>query len=73
MSASGPSGSLVYKCEDLVPSLHMCEDLVPVLHLCENLVPILHIVLVLHTLKTIKNMKFEHTFYTTKIIAIDRK
>ena len=48
MSALGSSGSLVHK--------------------CENLVPILHIVHV----KNHKSVKFEHKFYTPKIIAIDR-
>ena len=53
-----------FTCDDLI-ILHRCKDLVPIRHTCEDLVPILHIVSVLHTLKTIKNVIFEHKYYIT--------
>ena len=48
--------------DDLIPIFHRCEDLMPIPYTWEDLVPIIHIVLALHTLKTIKNLKFELKF-----------
>ena len=65
-----------FTCYDLIPIFHRCEDLVLILHICEknstNSLNLRRIVQVLHKLKINKNVKFEHIFYTPKIIKIHR-